>query len=160
MRAHSTFAGGSDYVRRCFHEYGLRTDASGEYAAMYKPYHLIGLELGVTVASVGLRGEPTGCAQDWRADVVATAKRDLQAGETLDGEGGFRVYGRIMPARRSVAAGGLPLGLAHGIRLRRPVAAGTPLSWEDVDVSDGDEEAIAFRRQMERELGSLDGDLR
>jgi predicted homoserine dehydrogenase-like protein len=65
-----------------------------------------------------------------------------------------------MPAKRSVASGGLPLGLAHGIRLRRPVAAGTPLSWDDVDVSGGDEEAIAFRRQMERELGSLDGDLR
>ncbi len=149
-----TFAGGSEYVRRCFHEYGLRTDASGEYAAMYKPYHLIGLELGITVASVGLRGEPTGCARDWRADVVATAKRDLQAGETLDGEGGFRVYGKLMPASRSVAAGGLPLGLAHGIRLRRPVAAGAPLSWEDVDVTGGDQEAIAFRRQMERELGA------
>ncbi len=148
-----TFAGGSDYVRRCFHEYGLRTDASGEYAAMYKPYHLIGLELGVTVASVGLRGEATGCARDWRADVVATAKRDLQVGETLDGEGGHRVYGKLMPAGRSVAAGGLPLGLAHGIRLRRPVAAGTPLSWEDVDVTGGAEQAIAFRRQMERELG-------
>jgi predicted homoserine dehydrogenase-like protein len=147
-----TFAGGSDYVRRCFHEYGLRTDASGEFAAMYKPYHLIGLELGMTVASVGLRGEPTGCASQWQGDVVATAKRDLKAGETLDGEGGFLVYGKLMPAARSVAAGGLPLGLAHGMRLRRPVAAGTPLSWEDVDVAGGDAEAIAFRQQMEREL--------
>ncbi|NLD56020.1 MAG: Gfo/Idh/MocA family oxidoreductase [Burkholderiaceae bacterium] len=148
-----TFAGGNEYVRRCFQEYGLCTDASGEYAAMYKPYHLIGLELGVTVASVGLRGEATGSARDWRADVVATAKRDLQAGETLDGEGGHRVYGRLVPAARSVAAKGLPLGLAHGIRLRRAVAAGRPLSWDDVDVTGGDPEAIAFRRQMERELG-------
>src|SRR5690606_17196170 len=148
-----TFAGGNEYVRRCLQEYGLRTDASGEYAAMYKPYHLIGLELGVTVASVGLRGEATGSARDWRADVVATAKRDLQAGETLDGEGGHRVYGRLVPAARSVAAKGLPLGLAPGIRLRRAVAAGRPLSWDDVDVTGGDPEAIAFRRQMERELG-------
>jgi predicted homoserine dehydrogenase-like protein len=147
-----TFAGGTEYVRRCFHEYGLRTDASGEYAAMYKPYHLIGLELGVTVASVGLRRESTGCAQAWHGDVVATAKRDLKVGETLDGEGGFCVYGKLMPASRSLAAGGLPLGLAHGIRMKKAVAAGTPVAWEDVDTGGGND-AIAFRRQMERELG-------
>jgi predicted homoserine dehydrogenase-like protein len=146
-----TFAGGTDYVRRCFSEYGLRTDASGEYSAMYKPYHLIGLELGVTVASVGLRREATGCAQSWHGDVVATAKRDLRAGETLDGEGGFCVYGKLMPASRSLAAGGLPLGLAHGIRLKQPVKAGTPLSWDDVDIGKGND-AIAFRRQMEQEM--------
>ena len=147
-----TFAGGTDYVRRCFNEYGLRTDASGEYSAMYKPYHLIGLELGVTVASVGLRREATGAALAWHGDVVATAKRDLQAGETLDGEGGFRVYGKLMPASRSIAAGGLPLGLAHGIRMKNAVKAGTPLSWSDVDIGGGNE-AIEFRRQMEREMG-------
>ena len=139
-------------MRRCFNEYGLRTDASGEYAAMYKPYHLIGLELGVTVASVGLRREATGSALAWHGDVVATAKRDLRVGETLDGEGGFCVYGKLMTAQRSVAAGGLPLGLAHGIRMRKAVAAGTPLSWADVEIAEGNE-AIDFRRQMERELG-------
>jgi predicted homoserine dehydrogenase-like protein len=68
-----TFAGDSDYVRRCFREYGLLTDSSGNYTAMYKPYHLIGLELGISVASVGLRGEPTGAPQAWNGDVVATA---------------------------------------------------------------------------------------
>ena len=57
-----------------------------------------------------------------------------------------------MPARDSLAAGGLPLGLAHGVRLKKAVAAGTPLRWEDVDARRGNE-AIAFRRQMERELG-------
>jgi predicted homoserine dehydrogenase-like protein len=86
-------AASEDYVRRSFREYGFSTDPSGRYAAMYKPYHAIGLELGISVASVGLRGEPTGAAVAWNADVVATAKHDLAIGETLDGEGGHTVYG-------------------------------------------------------------------
>jgi len=73
---------------------------------------------------VGLRGEPTGCATGWRADAVATAKRDLKAGEILDGEGGYTVVGRLMPAEASLAQGCLPLGLAHGWKMLNPVAAG------------------------------------
>ncbi|MFE1598340.1 NAD(P)H-dependent oxidoreductase [Methylobacterium sp. ID0610] len=148
----------SDYVRRCFAEYGLKTDASGRYAAMYKPYHLIGLELGLSVASVMVRGEPTGATRDFRADVVATAKRDLRAGERLDGEGGHTVYGRLMPARASLEAGGLPIGLAHGFTLTRPVAAGQPVRWQDVTVK-ADDPAVRLRREMEslfaRETGTV-----
>jgi predicted homoserine dehydrogenase-like protein len=120
---------------------------------MYKPYHLIGLELGISIASVGLRREPTGCADGWRADVVATAKRDLKPGETLDGEGGFTVWGRLMPAADSLAAGCLPLGLAHGVKLRRAVPAGRAVGWDDVAIDAGDP-AVAFRREMERVLGA------
>jgi predicted homoserine dehydrogenase-like protein len=140
---------GEDYVRRCFHEYGFSTDPSGRYGAMYKPYHAIGLELGISVASVGLRGEPTGQAQAFVADVVATAKRALKAGETLDGEGGYTVYGRLMPAQDSLALGGLPLGLAHGVRVTRAVAAHEPVRWSDV-AFDGDDPAVGLRREMER----------
>jgi len=140
---------GQDYVRRCFGEYGFSTDPSGRYSAMYKPCHAIGLELGISVASVGLRGEPTGAPVAWHGDVVATAKRELRAGETLDGEGGHTVYGKLMPARDSVAMGGLPLGLAHRIRLVRPVAAHAPVTWADVEVST-DDAAISFRKEMER----------
>lgn len=143
-----TFAADSDYVRRCFHEYGLVTDPSGNYAALYKPYHLIGLELGISVASIGLRGEPTGCPDDFRADVAAVAKRDLVAGEMLDGEGGYRVYGRLMPAKESLAAGALPIGLAHGVRLTRDVAAGAPVRWTDVEALM--HPAAQFRREMEQ----------
>ena len=142
-----TFAADSDYVRRCFHEYGLITDASGNYSAMYKPYHLIGLELGISVASVGLRREATGAATGFRGDVVATAKRDLKAGETLDGEGGYTVYGKLMPAADSLACGGLPLGLAHGVRLVRAVARDQALTWHDVEFVDSD--IVRFRREME-----------
>ena len=146
-----TFAAGSDYVRRCFKEYGLITDASGEYSSMYKPFHLIGLELGVSVASIGLRREPTGAATAWRGDVVATAKRALREGELLDGEGGFTVFGKLMPAAASVAGGYLPLGLAHRVRLRSSVAVGQPVRWCDVDV-DVRSQAVMFRREMEASL--------
>ncbi len=143
-----TFEAPSDYVRRCFAEYGLVTDSSGRYAAMYKPYHLIGLELGISVASAALRGEATGAATGFRGDAVAIAKRDLHAGEVLDGEGGFTVYGRLMPAAQSLSLGALPIGLAHGVGLRRGVAAGEVVRWQDVAVNE-DEEAVRVRREME-----------
>jgi predicted homoserine dehydrogenase-like protein len=145
------FAGGSDYVERCFREYGLNTDPSGKYSALYKPYHLIGLELGISVASVGLRGEPTGAPVAFSADVVATAKRDLAAGEMLDGEGGFTVFGKLLPAAESLRLGGLPLGLAHKVRLKRPVEAGQPVRWDDVEI-DMAQPAVRFRREMERTM--------
>lgn len=146
-----TFAADSDYVRRCFREYGLVTDDSGNYSSMYKPFHLIGLELGISVLCAALRREPTGCPAGFRGDVVATAKRDLKPGESLDGEGGYTVWGRLMPAADSLALGGLPIGLAHGVKLIEPVAAGRPVTWGDVEAQDS--EAVRFRREMESLLG-------
>ena len=108
---------------------------------------------GCALTSVGLRREPTGAADGWRGDVVATAKRDLKAGVVLDGEGGFTVYGKLMPATDSLAAGGLPLGLAHGVKLTKPVAAGRPVRWADVSI-DETQPAVAFRREMERVFGA------
>jgi predicted homoserine dehydrogenase-like protein len=145
------FEGETEYVRRCFMEYGLRTDPSGRYACMYKRWHLIGLEVGISVASVGLRGEPTGCATGFRADAIATAKRDLKAGEILDGEGGYTVVGKLCPAADSLNLGALPLGLAHGVKLVTPVAAGQAVRWSDVQI-DASSEAVRFRREMEREF--------
>jgi predicted homoserine dehydrogenase-like protein len=145
------FEGDTEYIRRCFTEYGVRTDPTGRYACLYKRWHLIGLEVGISVASVGLRREPTGCATGFRADVVATAKRDLKAGEVLDGEGGYTVYGKLFPAEDSLAIGGLPLGLAHDVRLVNPVAAGKPVRWTDVQ-TDAASEAVKLRREMEREF--------
>ncbi len=147
------FEGESEYVRRCFTEYGVKTDPSGRYACMYKRWHLIGLEVGISVASVGLRGEPTGCPTGWRADAVALAKKTLLAGEILDGEGGYTVVGRLMPAADSLAQGCLPLGLAHGCKLLRPVAAGQPLRWSDVAIDAGSS-AVRARREMEQAFGA------
>jgi predicted homoserine dehydrogenase-like protein len=142
------FEGESAYARQCFREYHLMPDKSGRYAALYRPTHMIGLELGISVASVALRGEPTGAPVDFLSDVVATAKRDLKAGEMLDGEGGFCVWGKQMPAQASFDAGCLPLGLAHQVRLNRDVSEGAVLRWSDVD-TDAADLAVRVRREME-----------
>ena len=139
----------TEYIKNCFEEYKAHTDPSGRYFTLYKRWHLIGLEVGVSVASVALRGEPTGVATGWNADVVATAKRDLQAGEMLDGEGGYTVWGKLLPAATSVAMGGLPLGLAHNVKLVRAVKQGQSLSWADVAM-DTSTNAYRTRKAMEQ----------
>jgi predicted homoserine dehydrogenase-like protein len=144
------FEAPTDYAAACFAQYGLKTDASGRYAAMYKPYHLIGLELSISVLSAALRGEPTGQSREFRADVVAVAKRDLRQGEMLDGEGGYTVWGRAMPAADSLRVGALPIGLAHRVALRRGVTKGSVLTWDDVAAMDGP--AVQVRREMERQF--------
>jgi predicted homoserine dehydrogenase-like protein len=138
----------TEYARACYKEYGLRTDTSGWYAAMYKPYHLIGLELGISVLSAALRGEATGQPHGFRGDAVAVAKRALRAGEMLDGEGGFTVWGKLVPAERTLAEGALPIGLAHRVKLHRDVAVGELVRWSDVKVPES--EAVRARRDMER----------
>jgi predicted homoserine dehydrogenase-like protein len=137
----------TDYIKNCFEEYNAHTDPSGRYFTLYKRWHLIGLEVGVSVASVALRGEATGVATAWNADVVATAKRDLKPGELLDGEGGYTVWGKLLPATTSKKMGGLPLGLAHNVKLIRPVKKGQSLTWDDVQMDNS--RAYAVRREME-----------
>lgn len=137
----------SDYAAACFRQYGLPTDATGRYAAMYKPFHLIGMELSISVLSAALRGEPTGSCRAWRGDAVAVAKRALRAGETLDGEGGWTVWGKALPAAQSRAAAALPIGLAHGVRLVRDVAEGAVLRMDDVALDEA-AAAVRIRRQM------------
>lgn len=123
----------NDYSAACFRQYGMNTDDSGRYSAMYKPFHLIGLELNVSILSAALLRRPTGSTLGFIADVAATAKRDLAAGEVLDGEGGYTVYGKLMPAELSLAKGCLPIGLAEGATLIRGVKAGEPIGWDAVE---------------------------
>jgi predicted homoserine dehydrogenase-like protein len=152
MGTYVVFEGESDYARRCFQEYHLLPDKSGRYAALYRPVHMIGLELGVSVASAALRNEPTGAPTGFRSDVAATAKRNLKKGEILDGEGGFCVWGKQTPAEQSLDAGFLPLGLAHDVKLKRDIAEGERITWSDVDYDSGDA-AVKFRREMEAAFG-------
>jgi predicted homoserine dehydrogenase-like protein len=146
------FEGDTDYARRCFKEYAMLPDKTGKYAALYRPIHMIGLELGISVASAALRNEPTGAPTGFRSDVVATAKRDLKAGEMLDGEGGFCVWGKQTPADTSLERELLPLGLAHNVKLKRDIAEGQPLRWSDV-VYDPADTAVKVRREMEAAFG-------
>jgi predicted homoserine dehydrogenase-like protein len=138
----------TDYIKNCFEEYNAHTDPTGRYFTLYKRWHLIGLEVGMSVASIALRNEPTGVAQGWNADVVATAKRDLKPGELLDGEGGYTVWGKLLPAVTSRQMGGLPLGLAHEVRLVRAVSKGQALTWDDVHMPAS--RAHTLRREMEQ----------
>lgn len=135
------------YAAACFRQYGLPTDSSGRYAAMYKPFHMIGLELSISVLSAALRREPTGSTQSFRASAGAVAKRDLAPGEMLDGEGGYTVWGKAMPAARAAASDVLPIGLAHGVKMRKPVKAGTPIGFADVGIAE-DETVTLYRAAL------------
>ncbi len=143
-----TFKAHNEYARACFHQYGLLTDPSGWYASLWRPFHLIGLETSVSVLSAVLRNEATGSSKEFRGDAVAFAKRDLKAGEMLDGEGGYAVWANAIPASRSLAEGGLPIGLAHNVRLKRAVARDAIVRFEDVELS-GEADVVAVRRAME-----------
>ena len=139
----------NDYASACFKQYGMNTDSTGRFSAMYKPFHLIGLELNISILSAALLKRPTGSTLDFNSDVVATAKRDLKAGEMLDGEGGFTVYGKLMPANKSLKIGGLPIGLAHRIRLKNNVNIDQQISWDDVEI-DPTDQAVSVRKEMEK----------
>ncbi len=143
----------NEYVRNCFEEYRMFPDSSRQYAALYRPTHMIGLELGISVASAALRGEPTGAPRGFKSDIVATAKRDLQSSETLDGEGGYCVWGKQVPAEVSLKEGWLPLGLSHDVRLRRDLGAGEQVAWKDVEI-DASTTAVKLRREMESNFGT------
>lgn len=138
----------NDYAAACFKQYGMNTDASGRYSAMYKPFHLIGLELNISILSAALLGQPTGMTKGYHSDVVATAKRPLKAGEMLDGEGGFTVWGKLCSARQSAEIGGVPIGLAHHLTLTRDVPAGAPITWQDVG-DHPDTDILALRKKMQ-----------
>jgi predicted homoserine dehydrogenase-like protein len=144
--------GETDYARKCFGEYAMLPDTSGRYAALYRPIHMIGLELGISVASVALRREPTGAPTGFRSDVVATAKTNLKEDAILDGEGGFCVWGKQVPAELSLDHGYLPLGLAQNVKLSRDVKEGECLKWSDVTYDPSDL-AVKVRREMEATFG-------
>ena len=131
-----TFRAPDAYTKACFEQYGLLTDKSGWYGSMWRPFHLIGLETSVSVLSACLRGEATGCSTQWRADAAATAKRDLKAGETLDGEGGYTVWAKAIPAARARSEKALPIGLAHGAKLKRDVPKDRIVSVDDIEIGD------------------------
>jgi predicted homoserine dehydrogenase-like protein len=146
-----TFTSSSDYAQRCFGEYGITTDPSGRYAALWRPYHLIGLEIGVSIASVALRGEPTGAPfAGHRAEVVCATRAPLRAGDLIDGEGGYAVYGTCVPAERARRERLVPLGLAHGLRLVRDVPADHPIGTDDVAFDD-----TSFLGKLRREQDAL-----
>ena len=135
----------SEYMKNCFEEYSVTTDDTGRYMAAHKKWHMIGLELAISVASIALRGEPTGYARVFNADVVAVAKSDLRAGTILDGEGGATIYGGLRPAHTSIEQGYLPLGLANHAKLKTDIGPDQIITFGDVEI-DKTSKAFAMRR--------------
>ncbi|MDC0110402.1 Gfo/Idh/MocA family oxidoreductase [Alphaproteobacteria bacterium] len=138
----------NDYAASCFKQYGMNTDNTGQFSAMYKPFHLIGMELNISIFSAALLNQATGQTQKFTGDVVSTTKRNLKKGEMLDGEGGATVWGKLIPAKLSLSIEALPIGLAHGIKLKKEIKENEIIKWSDVEFSSTDP-AISYRRSME-----------
>ena len=143
-----TFEARTDYAVECFAQYGVRTDETGRFGSLYRPNHLIGLELNVSIVNAVLRHEATGCSRHFNGDVMTVAKKDLEPGDVLDGEGGYTAFGRLAPAAISLERHALPLGLAHGARIVRPVAKDRTITWGDVEI-DESLLAVQVRHQLE-----------
>jgi predicted homoserine dehydrogenase-like protein len=124
----------------------------GPYYAFYRPYHLASLEAPLTVATAALDRVSTLEPVAWKAEVVATAKRDLRAGDVIDGIGGATVYG-VADSAEAVADGQLlPLGLAARATVVRDVPIDQPLTYDDVELDDGST-ILQLRRLQDSLLG-------
>ena len=141
----------NDYAASCFKQYGMNTDQSGEFSAMYKPFHLIGMELNTSIFSAALLKLPTGQTKYFKGDVVSVSKRNLKKGEKLDGEGGFTVWGKLIPASTSLNLQALPIGLANDMYLKNDIDKDKILTWNDVEF-DTNDEIIRYRHQMENKF--------
>ena len=148
-----TFRAPGEYTRACFRQYGLMTDDTGWYGSMWRPFHLIGLETSISVLSAALRGEPTGSTRMYRADAAAAAKGNLETGDILDGEGGYKVWAKAIPARKSVAMNALPIGLANNVRLKRAIPCDQVITMDDVDIHE-DFDILDMRKDQIRLMSS------
>ena len=125
----------NNYVKNCFKEYGMVTDNSGEYSAIWRPYHYVGLELAQSIYSIALDKKPTGYTKFFNADVVSVAKKDLASGEILDGEGGFASRGRLVASKDSIGGNFLPLGLSDGARTKKSIKKDEFIKIDDVEIN-------------------------
>ena len=141
----------NEYAASCFKQYGMNTDQSGEFSAMYKPFHLIGMELNTSIFSAALLKLPTGQTKYFKGDVVSVSKKNLKKGEKLDGEGGFTVWGKLIPASTSLNLKALPIGLANDMFLKNDIDKDKIITWNDVEF-DSNDEIISYRHQMENKF--------
>ena len=125
----------NEYVKNCFKDYGMVTDASGNYSAIWRPYHYIGLELAQSIYSIALDNRATGLTKNYNADVASYAKKDLKKGDKLDGEGGFCARGRLITSEKSKREKILPLGLTDNAILIRDINKDDVIKLSDVDLN-------------------------
>ena len=123
------------YVKNCFKDYGMVTDASGNYSAIWRPYHYIGLELAQSIYSIALDKKATGFTKNYNADVASYAKKDLKIGEKLDGEGGFCSRGKLITSKKSKEEKILPLGLTEGAEIIKNIKKDEVIKISDVKLN-------------------------
>jgi predicted homoserine dehydrogenase-like protein len=123
---------------------------TGPLYSFYHPYHLCHLEAPLTVARVVLFGDPCGRPLAGpTVEVIAVAKRDLQAGETLDSYGQYMTYGQSETAAIVRRERLIPEGLVAGCRLLRDIPRDTALCWDDV-VAPSDQLAHRLYAEQQR----------
>jgi homoserine dehydrogenase len=127
------FKGKNNYVKNCFSDYGMIVDDTGEYTALWRPYHYIGLELAQSIYSIALNKQATGYTKSYKADVAAVAKVNLYPGDILDGEGGYKVKGKLVNSLISHKKNILPLGLSDNIKVIKPILKNSFISFDDVE---------------------------
>lgn len=121
----------------------------GKYFTFFRPYHLWFLEAPISIAQAHLLRQPTLVPLDRPvADIMTVAKRSLQPGETLDDFGGFMFHGVMDRAEVVRELRALPVGLAPGAQVMRPVAAGTVVTWDDVKLDEAST-VVKLRRQQD-----------
>ena len=125
----------NDYVKNCFKDYGMVTDSSGSYSAIWRPYHYIGLELAQSIYSISLDNKATGHTKNFNAEVASIAKKDLKVGEKLDGEGGYCARGRLISSSNSKKNRNLPLGLTDNAIMKKEVLKDEFISIDDVELN-------------------------
>ena len=125
----------NEYVKNCFKDYGMVTDTSGNYSAIWRPYHYIGLELAQSIYSIALDNRATGFTKNYNADVASYAKKDLKKGDKLDGEGGFCARGRLITSEKSKNEKILPLGLTDNAVLKKDINKDDIISLNDVELN-------------------------
>ncbi len=124
----------NEYVKNCFKDYGMVTDNSGNYSAIWRPYHYIGLELAQSIYSISLDLKPTGFTKNYNSDVAAIAKKDLKTGEKLDGEGGFCARGKLISSQKSKEDRILPLGLTDSAIVKKNIKKDELIKLTDVEL--------------------------
>ena len=137
----------NEYVKNCLKDYGMVTDSSGNFSAIWRPYHYVGLELAQSIYSIALDQKATGQTKYFNADVVSLAKKDLNPGDTLDGEGGYCARGRLTTAYESVKNDYLPLGLTDNAKVIEPVKKDQFIKFSDVEINYIDEVKVAREYQ-------------
>ena len=140
----------NEYVKNCFKDYGMVTDSSGNFSAIWRPYHYVGLELAQSIYSVALDQKATGQTKYFNADVVSLAKKDLNPGDTLDGEGGYCARGRLTTATASIKNDYLPLGLTDNAKVIKPIKKDQFIKFSDVEINYLDE--VKTARDYQKKL--------